>query len=62
MIVNKTSCMDTPVQNAVVKRKNRHMLEVARSLFVSHAGSKVLLGRCNTFSHLSHQLDALKSP
>src|SRR4051812_42226384 len=32
-IVNQKTCVNTPVQNGVAERKNRHFLEVARSLF-----------------------------
>jgi transposase InsO family protein len=31
-ILHQTSCPDTPPQNGVAERKNRHVLEVARSL------------------------------
>ena len=31
-IVHQSTCVDTPQQNGVAKRKNRHLLEVARSL------------------------------
>ena len=31
-IVHQTSCVDTPQQNGISKRKNHHLLEVTRSL------------------------------
>ena len=30
-----STCRDTPQQNSIAKRKNRHLLEVARSLMFS---------------------------
>lgn len=36
-IIHLSSCVDTPQQNGVAERKNRHLLEVARSLmFATH--------------------------
>ena len=31
-ILHQTTCTDTPLQNGVAERKNRHILEIARSL------------------------------
>jgi IS30 family transposase len=33
-IVHQTTCPDTPAQNDVAERKNKHLLEVARSLML----------------------------
>ncbi|KAL6326273.1 hypothetical protein AAG906_004770 [Vitis piasezkii] len=34
-IVHQSSCIDTPRQNGVVERKNRHLMEVAQSLMIA---------------------------
>ena len=31
-ILHQTSCVDTPAQNGVAERKNRHLLEIVRAL------------------------------
>jgi transposase InsO family protein len=33
-IIHQTTCVDTPQQNGVAERKNRHLLEVTRSLMI----------------------------
>ena len=43
-IVHLSSCVDTPQQNGIAERKNRHLLEVARSLMFSTYVSKHFLG------------------
>ena len=41
-IVQMNSCVNTPQQNGVTERKNRHLLEVARSLMFSTGVPKYL--------------------
>lgn len=43
-IVHQSSCTDTPQQNRVAERKNKHLLEVARSLMFSTLVPKYLWG------------------
>jgi transposase InsO family protein len=33
-IINQTTCSNTPQQNGVVERKNRHLLEVVRASLI----------------------------
>jgi hypothetical protein len=33
-IINQTKCSNTPQQNGVAKRKNRHLLEVVRAILI----------------------------
>ncbi|RVW60823.1 Retrovirus-related Pol polyprotein from transposon TNT 1-94 [Vitis vinifera] len=44
-IVHLSSCVDTPQQNGIAKRKNRHLLEVARSLMFSMNVPKLFWGQ-----------------
>ena len=43
-IEHQTSCVNTPEQNGVAERKNRHLLEVARSLMFTMNVPKFLWG------------------
>ncbi|KAA0026171.1 Beta-galactosidase [Cucumis melo var. makuwa] len=43
-IVHQTSCAYTPQQNGVAERKNRHLVEVARSLMLSTSLPSYLWG------------------
>ena len=46
-IVHQNSCAYTPQQNGVAERKNRHLLEVARSLMLSTSLPSYLWGDAN---------------
>src|SRR3954464_1142655 len=41
-IIHQTTCPDTPAQNGVAERKNRHLLEVTRALMFQMNVSKFL--------------------
>ncbi|CAN1170498.1 Retrovirus-related Pol polyprotein from transposon TNT 1-94 [Linum perenne] len=43
-IVHASSCVDTPQQNGIAERKNRHLLEVARASMFTHNVPKYLWG------------------
>ena len=43
-IIHQTTCVDTPVQNDVAERKNRHLLEISRSLLFAMQVLKILWG------------------
>jgi len=43
-IEHQTTCVNTPEQNGVAERKNRHLLEVARSLMFTMNVPKFLWG------------------
>ena len=41
-IIHQTACLGTPPQNGVAERKNRHLLEVAKSLMFQMNVAKYL--------------------
>lgn len=43
-IHHQTSCVNTPRQNRMAKRKNRHLLEVARALLLGNNVSNIFWG------------------
>lgn len=43
-IIRQSSCVDTPQHNSIAKRKNKHLLEVTRSLLFSTKVLKYLWG------------------
>ena len=56
-IIHQTTCPQTPEQNGVSERKNRHLLEIARSLLFSAHMPKYLWDEAvRTASHLINRL------
>ena len=43
-IFQQSSCVDTPQQNGIAERKNKHLLEVARALLFTHKVPKTFWG------------------
>jgi len=42
-IIHQSSCVDTPQQNGIVERKNKHFLDIARPLLFSSNVPTVLI-------------------
>jgi hypothetical protein len=66
-ILHQTSCPDTPPQNGVAERKNRHILEVARSLMFTmnvpkFLWSEVVLIATYLINHTPSRVLSIKTP
>ena len=57
-IIHQSSYAYTPQQNRVAERKNRHLLEVARSLMLSTSLPSYLWGDVLTAAHLINQMSS----
>ncbi|RVW32439.1 Retrovirus-related Pol polyprotein from transposon TNT 1-94 [Vitis vinifera] len=56
-IIHETSCPQTPQQNDIVERKNRHVLETARALLVgAHAPTRFWADAVTTAVHLLNRM------
>ena len=56
-IVHETSCPQTPQQNGIAERKNRHVLEITRALLLNaHAPSRYWPDAVTTAVHLLNRL------
>jgi len=59
-IISQCSCPSTPQQNGVVERKNRHFLDVVRTLLVeSYVPPRFL---CKALSMIVHLINMLLFP
>ena len=66
-LVHQSSCVDTPQQNGISERKNRHLLEMTRSLmFTSHVPKSfwgdALLTACYLINRLPSRVLDFKKP
>lgn len=66
-IIHQSSCTDTPQQNGVAERKNKHLLEVARALLFTTNVPKNLWGEAvlmatHLINRMPSQVLDFKSP
>ena len=66
-ILHQTSCPDTPPQNGVAERKNRHLLEVTRSLMHTmnvpkFLWSEAVLTAIHLINRMPSRVLGMKSP
>jgi IS30 family transposase len=66
-IIHQTSCPNTPPQNGVAERKNRHLLEVARSLMYTmnvpkFLWSEAVLTATYLINHIPSRILGMKTP
>lgn len=54
-IIHQSSCRDTPQQNGVAERKNRHLLEVTRSMLFTSNVPKFFWGEAKLYFCISHK-------
>jgi len=66
-IIHQTTCPDTPSQNGVAERKNRHLLEVARSMMFQmnvpkYLWSEAVLTAAYLINRMSSRILGMASP
>jgi hypothetical protein len=66
-IIHQTTCPNTPPQNGVAERKNRHLLEVARSMMFQmnvpkYLWSEAVLTAAYLINHMPSRILGMKSP
>ena len=55
-IHHQSTCVDTPQQNGIAKRKNKHLLEVSRAIMFSMHVPKYLWGEAVLTSYLINRM------
>ena len=58
-VIHQSSCIDTPAQNGIAERKNRHLLEVTRTLMFSTKIPKYLWG--DALLHATYLINRMPS-
>ena len=58
-VIHQSSCTDTPAQNGIAERKNRHLLEVTRSIMFSAKIPKYLWG--DALLHATYLINRMPS-
>ena len=66
-IIHQTTCPNTPPQNGVAERKNRHLLEVARSMMFQmnvpkYLRSEAVLTAAYLINRMPSRILGMKSP
>ena len=67
VFLHRSSCIDTPKQNGLAERKNRHLLEVARALMFStnvpkHFWGDAVLTACYLINRLPSKILNYQTP
>jgi len=59
-IIHQTSCVNTPQQNSIVKRKHGHLLNIARALMIQSRLPKMYWSY--SVMHVAHIINMLPTP
>jgi len=60
-IIHQSTCCDTPQQNGIAERKNRHLLEVTRAVMFSmnvpkYLSGNALLSACHLINRMTSRV------
>jgi hypothetical protein len=66
-IIHQTTCLGTPPQNGVAKRKNQHLLEVVRSMMFQmnvpkYMWSEAMMTTAYLINRMPSRILGMKSP